>query len=144
MQNETTTPEASNAVASPAQPPLLYVGTQLPQWATDKQLEGMKKFITIAKEYGDFDISFKPNNWGDEDRSIFIACVDWENYQASGRRHHEMRIGFDYEATWDCYGERVHDWQFIFAGGDATRELSTEIFFLDLFFYMDEKLNLDV
>lgn len=136
--------DTSTAAAGQSEISLLYVGTQLPEWANDKQLEGMKKFIAIAKEYGDFDVSFKPNNWGDEDSSIFIACIDWENFQAKGRRHHEMRIGFDYEATWDCYGERIHDWQFIFAGGDATRELTTEIFFLNLFFYMDGKLNLDV
>jgi hypothetical protein len=143
MTNEATeTAETTQSAVDSM--PLLYVGVKLPEWANDKQIEGMKEIIGIAKEYGDFGISFKQNDYGDEDDSIFIMCLDWGNYNTKGNRHHEMRIGFDYEQTWDCYGELVHDWQFIFAGGDATRELTTEVFFLDLFFYLDGKLNLDV
>lgn len=110
-----------------------------PDWATEKQLEGMKKFVAIAEEYGSFEIGFETNNWGDEDDSIFIAVLTWgyEGTNEKGIRKHKIRCGWDYEATWDCYGERVHDWQFIFAGGDATRGMSTEVFFVDLFFYLD-------
>ena len=112
---------------------------EYPEWATEKQLEGMKKFSLIAGEYGSFEITFNQNNWVDENESVFIAVLSWgyEGTNEKGIRQHEIRCGYDYEATWDCCGNRVYQWQFIFAGGDATREMTTEVLFLDLFFYLD-------
>ena len=117
---------------------------QYPEWANEKQKEGMELIFAIANEYGDFDISFKPDDSGYEDESIFYVVLDWTSHtgETKDKRHHEMMIGFDFEATWDKCGDRVHDWQFIFAHGEATREVSTEVFFLDLFFYFDAKHEL--
>lgn len=110
----------------------------IPWWATEKQHEGMTKFNGIAAEYGNFEIEYQQGNWGEDD-DTFIALLTWgyEGTNEKGIRQHKIRIGWDYERTWDCYGDRIHQWQFIFANGDATREMTTEVFFLDLFFYLD-------
>ena len=119
----------------------------LPEWANNKQKEGMELIYAIANEYGNFDISFKPDDSGLEDEeaeSVFYIVLDWTSHtgEAKTKRHHEMMIGFDFEATWDSCGERLHEWQFMFGNGDATREVSSEVFFLDLFFYFDDKHEL--
>ena len=119
-----------------------HCGVWLPDWANDEQLDGMRQIITIAKEYGYFDVTFKQSFLYWENESVFKVCLEWENSNAKGLRYHEMIVGFDYEETWDCYGEQVHQWQFIFDGGEVTREMTVEVFFLDLFFYLDSKLNL--
>lgn len=54
------------------------------------------------------------------------------------QRQHEFDIAWNYEQTWDCYGDKKEEWQFIFSGGDATREMTTEVFFIDLFFMLDK------
>lgn len=108
-----------------------------PEWATEKQQEGMEKFRGIASEYHDFTIDFTQSDLGEEDSTRFYANVSWGSEGLRGQRKHKFDIAYDYEATWDRCGVRLHEWQFLFAGGDATREISTEVFFLDLFFYLD-------
>jgi len=115
---------------------------EYPSWASKKQLEGMELFIGIAKEYGDFNISFKESQLCDADDSTFDVDIKWEHHTATGLRKHEMTVSFDYERTWNSMNERIHEWQFVFSGGEATREISTEVFFLDMFFYLDGKANL--
>ena len=110
-----------------------------PDWATDKQQEGMKRFLDIAYEYGDFTVSFEKDRHGRGDEyHSFVAVVEWENWQNPGTKKHEFYIAWDYEQTWDCHHQEIHDWQFLFGGGDATREISSEVFFVDLFFYLDK------
>ena len=114
-----------------------------PEWATEKQKEGMDIFLGIATEYGDFNITFRQDDHDyDEDAHAFFADIAWSHNTAKGERKHEMLIAWDYEPTWNRYNERVHHWQFLFGGGDATREVSSEVFFLDMFWYLDEKANL--
>ena len=111
----------------------------IPKWATEKQQEGMKLFNTIAREYADFEIEFTASDHDDEDEdSRFYAIITWGSFSNDkGQRVHSFDIAYDYERTWDKYGERVYEWQFLFSGGEATREVSTEVLFLDLFFYLD-------
>lgn len=106
-------------------------------WATTKQQEGMSAFLDIASEYGNFDVSFFQSH-GVED--AFTARVEWENNKAEGRRSYEFHVAWDYEPTLDCLGDELHEWHFVFAHGDASREMTSEIFFLSLFFYLDEQL----
>jgi len=113
---------------------------EYPEWASEKQKEGMKQFRMIADEFGQFNIEFKQSHY--LSNHSFDAVVTWENYEAKGKRKHVFWIAWDYERTWDKYGERVENWQFVFADGDATQSMSTEIFYIDLFFYMDKKLNI--
>ncbi|MGI9541938.1 MAG: hypothetical protein ACR2MX_01690 [Cyclobacteriaceae bacterium] len=97
----------------------------------------MEKFACIAEEYIFYiNIEFKKDD-SDDDNSRFTAIITW----GEPARSRSFDIAFDYEATWDCYGDRLHEWQFLFSGGEATRELSTEVFFLDLFFYLDELID---
>lgn len=113
---------------------------EYPEWANDKQKEGMKKVHAIASEYIQPDISFKEDDSGHDDESIFYIVLDWESHSCNdkGHRHHEMQIGFDYESTWDKYGDQVHEWQFMFGNGEATREMTSEVFWLDMFLYLDK------
>lgn len=109
-----------------------------PDWATEKQKEGMAKFTAIADEYWVFDIEFRQDDHGDEDdESRFYADITWGEGTPLGVRKYEFDIAFDYEATWNRHHERIHEWQFLFSGGEATREVSTEVLALDLFFYLD-------
>jgi hypothetical protein len=121
------------------------MATLHPVWASDKQKEGMTLFNEIANEYGSFAVSFKQSMWADED-NVFIAVLDWENCigKGVGARRHEFKIGWNYQDTWDQLGERVDRWQFIFGDdGECTRSVSTECFFIDLFFYMDKNGSIE-
>jgi len=115
---------------------------KFPEWATEKQKEGMKEFLKVADSYGQFDVIFEQSQYPDYENR-FLAVVTWENIYAKGVRSHKFDIDWDYEETWDKYGDRIYQWQFLFSGGEATREISTEVFFIDLFFEIDKKLNLD-
>ena len=115
-----------------------------PEWATEKQKEGMSEFFKLIEEYGNFNVSYKQPEYVDEENqdSEFVAVVTWESHtnlsvKAKGIRHHEFRIAWNYEQYFDYQNNRVDAWQFVFAGGDATREISTEVLFMDLFFYLD-------
>ena len=121
------------------------MAANIPEWATPKQKEGMTDFYEIASEYGYFNISFKaPEYYDEDDDSEFFAVLTW-GYDADkndlGVCEHTIRIVWNYEQVWDCYGDELNQWQFVFAGGDATREMDTESLFLDLFFYMDKIAN---
>lgn len=113
---------------------------EYPEWASDKQKEGMGEILSIV-EFGRFDISFKPGEFYEDEDHEFIVVFEWEahNYKKLGKRHHEIRVCWDHQEFWDCYGERVYCWHFVFSDGDVSHRVSTEILFLDLFFYLDEQ-----
>lgn len=117
------------------------MAVKYPDWATEKQLEGMREFGAIAYEYGNFDVEFEQENSGCEGNfHRFYAIVTW-GWEGSekGQRKHVFDIAFGYEKTWTAHGEEMEPyWQFLFSGGDSTREISTETFFLSLFFYLDD------
>ena len=114
--------------------------SKYPAWATKKQIEGMEEFCKIASEYGHFEISFKKHDGLlTEDCHQFDAIVYWGH--KSTKKDHKFNIAFDYESLWDRYGDRVFCWQFVFADGDATAPISTEVFFVDLFYESDKRLD---
>lgn len=112
--------------------------TATPDWANEKQREGMSIFNGLLDEYlSTMNVEFKPTDFpDDEEDSRFYAVVSWDQGE-KGQRRHEFDIAFDYEATWNHRRERIHEWQFLFSGGEAVRELSNEILFMDLFWYLD-------
>ncbi len=118
---------------------ILEMATEYPEWATEKQIEGMKLFTSVVDEYlFQVSVEFKETDFEDVDNdSRFYAIVSWEKPE-KGKREHTFDIAFDYEPTWNHLGERIHEWQFLFSGGEATREVSNEILFMDLFFYLDK------
>jgi len=121
------------------------MSNNIPEWASTKQKEGMSEFNDIVDQYGSFDVLFKePDYYSDDDDSEFIAILTW-GYNTDkddlGIRKHEIRIAWNYEQYFDYCGEKIDSWQFIFASGDATREMDTEVLFIDLFFYMDGIAN---
>jgi hypothetical protein len=107
----------------------------IPSWATEKQKEGMEEFNGIADEYGNFKVEFSQSEWADDD--TFYANITWGNHFGKGERKHTIRIGWNYEQYFDHLGVENDTWQFIFSDGDCTREMSTEVLFLDLFSYLD-------
>ncbi|MDH5639536.1 MAG: hypothetical protein OEZ04_13705 [Nitrospinota bacterium] len=109
-----------------------------PEWATDKQKEGMAEFLAVAEAYGAFVVSFdRPrSSWMGPDS--FTAAVKYGNPE----RSHEFDIAFDYQDTWDCCGNLVPPhWQFLFSAGDCAREISIEVFFVDLFSTEERQLD---
>lgn len=112
---------------------------KFPEWATEKQKEGMRELISII-EFGNFDITFKQSEIYDDEEHRFFAVFEWENHSCKkemGRRHHEIEMGWGLHEFWDKHGDKIHSWQFIFSGGDCCYEISNRILFLDLFFYLD-------
>ncbi len=108
----------------------------IPEWATEKQKEGMSLFNDIAGEYGSFVVSYRQSN--NEDVDYFFAVVDWDCPGAKDKRRHEFKIGWNYAKTWSHLGKVIEHWQFIFGDDEeCTREVTSEIFYMDLFFYMD-------
>lgn len=105
------------------------------EWATTKQIEGMEEFCAVADEYGNFDVEFKQSDWADDESSRFYAIVSWGT--KGDHKNHTFDIAYNYEPTWDCHYKPVEFWQFIFADGDCTKEISTEVFFVELFSYLD-------
>jgi hypothetical protein len=121
------------------------MSASIPEWASTKQREGMNDFYELATEYGSFDISFKqPEYYSEDDDSEFIAVLTW-GYNTDkddlGIRNHEIRVAWNHEQYFDHCSSEVDAWQFVFACGDATREMSTEVLFIDLFFFMDGIAN---
>lgn len=119
----------------------MSINNPYPDWATTKQEEGMKLFLSIAEENGCFFTRFKKDNHGDDAQHSFIACLTWNNHLEKTERNHEMRIAWDYEQTWNRFDEEIHGWQFVFSGGETTRPVSSEMFFTDLFFYLENRVN---
>tara|TARA_R110000787_G_scaffold184251_1_gene296189 strand:- start:103 stop:492 length:390 start_codon:yes stop_codon:yes gene_type:complete len=121
------------------------MSANIPEWASAKQREGMDDFYELATEYGYFDISFrKPDYYTDDDDSEFVAILTWgydTGKEDLGIRKHEIRIIWNHEQYFDHCGDKVDTWQFVFACGDATREMNTEVLFIDLFFFMDGITN---
>lgn len=113
--------------------------TSYPSWASEKQLEGMRKFSAIASEYITPIITFKQHE-NDENKDRFTAQIEWVPINSVRPRNHEFDIDFDHEAAWDKYGDRIYEWQFLFSFGDASREMSTEVFFLEMFFEAEKEL----
>ncbi len=115
-----------------------------PQWSTKKQKEGMKLFNDIADAHGHFEVEFTQHEWTAElNLHAFYAVVRWSSHGLKdlGLREHTFPIAWDYEPTYSHTGELVHHWQLVIANGDATRELSLEVFYLDLFFALDKIAN---
>ena len=50
---------------------------EYPEWATPKQIEGMKEFNCVADEYGSFNVEFKETDYSDDDGSRIYAVVLW-------------------------------------------------------------------
>ena len=121
------------------------MSNNIPTWASAKQQEGMSEFNDIVEQYGSFDVSFKePDYYSDDDDSEFIATLKWgydNDKDDLGIRKHEIRMAWNHEQYFDHCGVEVDAWQFVFACGDATREMSTEVLFIDLFFFMDGIAN---
>ena len=110
----------------------------IPEWANEKQREGMANFLVVLGEYGFFiDCEFVESKFEDDEHdSRFTANLEW-GVESKGFRRHSIEICFDFESTWSHTGEQVHQWQFVFGDGEIGREMTSEILFVDLFSYLD-------
>ena len=108
-----------------------------PNWATEKQLEGMRQFNAALIDYHSlFDISFCSGSSGGDS---FAAALHWQA-KSGTELTRVFQLAFDYEPTWNCFGVEIHDWQIVLAEGEATAEVSAEIIFVDLFQYCTERM----
>lgn len=108
-----------------------------PDWATDKQCEGMSDFINIADEFGSFDIGFIQVPCGSDHE--FTARVSWIHHGDGASLSHDFRIAFEHTQMWDSCGEELHEWQFVFADGDIAHPMEMSIFYIDLFHFMNNR-----
>ena len=106
-----------------------------PDWATEKQLEGMRQFQAAFIDYGYlFDISFKGGRYGVDS---FCVVLTWSS-KSGAKLTRTFHLAVDYVQTWNCFGVELHDWQLIFSSGDDTAEVSAEIILADLCQYLIE------
>jgi len=111
--------------------------TSLPEWASEKQKEGMKAFLQIAEEYGQFNFEFKEETF-DEDIG-FGVDVKWNPY-GRGMRVIEFAVFWNYEQLFNHRDEPFDAWQFVFA--ESGFEISGQLFYMELFQRIDEQLVL--
>lgn len=111
--------------------------SKIPEWASKKQKEGMKAFLEIAQEYGQFEFEFKETTF-DEDIG-FGVDVKWNPY-GRGERVVEFLVFWNYEQLFNHMNEVVDTWQFVFA--DSGFEMSGQLFYMELFQRIDEQLVL--
>lgn len=118
-----------------------------PEWASEKQKEGMLEFSKIANEHGIFEIAFEQGNnddsddSDDSDKSLFEVALTWTPLDSTVARTHLMTVDFNYEQTWNHLGEELCEWQFVFGSGDCTRSMCSEMFYTDVFFRTDALLS---
>ncbi len=112
-----------------------------PDWASEKQAEGMAIFELIFADYDyHLDVSFKPSE-NDDSNHRFIASVTW-NYgfnekNQQEQRTHDFVIGWNVQETWSADNEKIDEWQIVFGDDDdATRTLNGEHAFTDIAFGM--------
>ena len=108
---------------------------KLPDWANEKQIEGMKAFLEIAEEYGQFNFEFKDRTF-DEDTG-FSVDVKWNPY-GRGERVVEFSVFWNYEQLFNHRSESIDTWQFVFA--DNGFEMSGQLFYMELFQQVDNQL----
>lgn len=109
---------------------------KLPEWATKKEKEGMKAFLKIAQEYGQFEFEFKPVTF--EDDIGFEVNVKWNPY-GRGERNIPFSVYWNYEQLFNRLNEKIDTWQFVFADSGFT--INGQLFYMELFQRLDEKLE---
>jgi hypothetical protein len=112
-----------------------------PDWASEKQAEGMALFALIFADYEHhFDVSFKQSE-NDDSNHRFIASVKWrygfDSKNQQEQRTHDFVVGWNVQETWSAANEKLSEWQFVFGDDDdATRTLNAEYAFTDITFGM--------
>lgn len=119
----------------------MSINDRYPEWASIKQKAGMQFFLNITDEYDYFSVRFEKDNHGDGAQHSFVSLVTWESPWVETERSYEMRIAWDYEKTWNHLGERMQGWQFLFSGNKITSQVSSETFFVELFFYLESSAD---
>jgi hypothetical protein len=108
---------------------------QLPEWADDKEKEGMKAFLEIVEEYGNFTVEFKQSTFADD--IGFDANVSWGRFD-KGEVVIQFSVFWNYEQLFNYLNEKIDTWQFVFCDSGFT--MSSQLFYMELFQKLDEKL----
>lgn len=99
----------------------------IPEWANEKQKEGMMLLAGIDEYSILEDLRFEQSthSWMNKETS-FIAMFD-----LFGRKPTHLRVRFDAEAVWNSAGDRLHKWQIDMASIGCSdpcwREMSLEM-----------------
>ena len=111
---------------------------KFPEWASDKIKEGMSAFVGIVETYPslDMDISFQQLTFDDE--IGFDAEVSWLEFGIKIKKSVLFHVVWNYEQLFTPFDERFDCWQFVF--DDVGREISVELFFVELFFSVKKML----
>lgn len=110
---------------------------QLPEWASDKEKEGMKAFLEIVEEYGQFTVEFKASKFPED--VGFEASVSWGRFDR-GDISIPFSIFWNYDQLFNQLNEKVDTWQFVICDSGFT--ISSQLFYMELFQRVDEKLTL--
>jgi hypothetical protein len=111
---------------------------KLPEWATDKEQEGMKSFLKIVEEYGQFEVEFKSTTFADD--IGFYATVSWSPFARPDIVHKvEYSIHYNFEQLFNSGLEKINTWQFVFE--DNGFQMSGQLFYMELFQHLDKKVS---
>lgn len=111
---------------------------KLPEWATNKEQEGMKAFLEIVNEYGQFEVEFKPTTFADD--VGFEAVVSWSPFARPDIIHKvPYSIHYNFEQLFNHENAKINTWQFVF--DDNGIEISGQVFYMELFQYLDKQIS---
>jgi hypothetical protein len=112
--------------------------TQTPIWATDKIKEGMKAFLKIADEYGQFEVTFKQLTFYND--IGFDATVSWNPFARPDITHKvEFSVHYNFEQLFNANEEKINTWQFVFE--DSGFRMNGQLFYMELFQHLDKKIG---
>jgi hypothetical protein len=115
------------------------MNNQLPEWATNEISEGMKAFLSIVEEYGQFEVEFKPLTLQDD--IGFTAIVSWSPFARPDIIHDvEFLVQLNFEQMYNCEGEKIDTWQAVIEDSGFT--LTGQLFYMQLFQHLDANFSL--
>lgn len=113
----------------------------LPEWASNKVSEGMKVFLDIVNEYGQFDVEFKPLDFQYEHEVGFNAIVQWSPFARPDIVHEvQFEIQHNHEQLYNANNEKVDTWQLVVNESGVT--FTGQIFYMQLFHHLDANFSL--
>lgn len=114
---------------------------QLPEWATNEISEGMKVFLCIVEEYGQFDVEFK--SLASQGNIGFTAIVRWSPFARPDIIHEvEFLVQLNFEQMYSCEGEKTDTWQAVIEDSGFT--LTGQLFYMQLFQHLDASFSRSV
>lgn len=115
------------------------MAVNFPEWATEKQKEGMQVFYDLTTSLLPFETVFEISDDVEREHQ-FVAKVLWTRYEL-GDREVTFVVDWDYQELFSSDGCRIYVWQCVLEE-DFGMSLSQEFFCMYMFQELDKILDL--